>query len=401
MPATYLLLRNNKQTGPFQLDALLQQGLQPHDLIWVEGQSAGWRHPSEIDALKPHTAGKQHSEIAQEPRSNTKLTPSAPDQTPKPAKNATHIYVSLPAGMRPQPQETPPADALEAKAEALHQRIQAFAQGKVTAEDTDIRPARSLDNMKQEYGAWLKKKEKKKKWGAIKRTLAIAGAVLIITTSVFAISKWVRSKPSLSKPSIDSYATTPMMSSETEQTTTASFHTAIDSFTATGETHSVRLDTVVKRPPLVKNTTKPVTTVAKKNVAESLSLPAVAETTIIAATTPIPETTPPPKTEKKLVPLSRLVVVSGTLNHDKKGNNGAATQITLQNNSGETLKSVAVTITYFKKEDRQLGKETVHFYNVLPATAPVISISGNRRATAARFEIGTITRADGSLYLIH
>ena len=50
--ASYLLLRSNKQSGPYTLDDLCALGLKPYDLIWAEGKSAAWRYPSEIDELK-------------------------------------------------------------------------------------------------------------------------------------------------------------------------------------------------------------------------------------------------------------------------------------------------------------------------------------------------------------
>ena len=50
--ASYLLLRNNKESGPYSLEALIQLGLKPYDLVWVEGRSAAWRYPSEVDDLK-------------------------------------------------------------------------------------------------------------------------------------------------------------------------------------------------------------------------------------------------------------------------------------------------------------------------------------------------------------
>jgi hypothetical protein len=50
--ATYLLLRNNKNSGPYSLEALIQLGLKPYDLVWVEGKSAAWRYPSEVEDLK-------------------------------------------------------------------------------------------------------------------------------------------------------------------------------------------------------------------------------------------------------------------------------------------------------------------------------------------------------------
>lgn len=52
--ASYLLLRNNRQSGPFSLEQLLQIGFKPYDLVWVEGKSAAWRYPSEIGELKEY-----------------------------------------------------------------------------------------------------------------------------------------------------------------------------------------------------------------------------------------------------------------------------------------------------------------------------------------------------------
>jgi hypothetical protein len=51
---TYLLLRSNKQSGPFSKEQLLQLGLKPYDLVWVEGKSAAWRYPSEVAELKDY-----------------------------------------------------------------------------------------------------------------------------------------------------------------------------------------------------------------------------------------------------------------------------------------------------------------------------------------------------------
>jgi hypothetical protein len=51
---TYLLLRSNKETGPFSLEELVSQGMKPYDLVWVTGKSAAWRYPSEVEELKPY-----------------------------------------------------------------------------------------------------------------------------------------------------------------------------------------------------------------------------------------------------------------------------------------------------------------------------------------------------------
>ena len=50
---SYLLLRDNKESGPFTMDELVKLGLKPYDLVWVKGKSAAWRYPSEVEELKP------------------------------------------------------------------------------------------------------------------------------------------------------------------------------------------------------------------------------------------------------------------------------------------------------------------------------------------------------------
>lgn len=51
MERVYLLLRNNQQTGPFTIGELLQQQLQPSDMIWIEGKSTAWTYLSELELI--------------------------------------------------------------------------------------------------------------------------------------------------------------------------------------------------------------------------------------------------------------------------------------------------------------------------------------------------------------
>ena len=52
----YRLLRNNKEQGPFTAEELIRQNLKPYDLIWVDGRSAAWRYPGEMQEFKSYTA---------------------------------------------------------------------------------------------------------------------------------------------------------------------------------------------------------------------------------------------------------------------------------------------------------------------------------------------------------
>jgi hypothetical protein len=48
----FRLLRNNKESGPYDAEQLIQIGLKAYDLVWEDGRSAAWRYPSEIADLK-------------------------------------------------------------------------------------------------------------------------------------------------------------------------------------------------------------------------------------------------------------------------------------------------------------------------------------------------------------
>src|SRR5687767_5209603 len=50
----YFLLRENKESGPFSLEEIKNRNLLKTDLVWVEGLSAQWHHPAELDELKEH-----------------------------------------------------------------------------------------------------------------------------------------------------------------------------------------------------------------------------------------------------------------------------------------------------------------------------------------------------------
>ena len=106
MDKIYLLLRNNQQTGPHNLEELAQLGLKPSDLIWIDGKSAAWRNPSEIDALKSSLPDFPE-QITNQPRIPTAEKINKPTQSniittakeiPIIQKHTKNIFVSLPEG---------------------------------------------------------------------------------------------------------------------------------------------------------------------------------------------------------------------------------------------------------------------------------------------------------------
>lgn len=47
----YFLLRENKESGPFTLEAIKHKNLLTTDLVWIEGMSTSWSHAAELEEL--------------------------------------------------------------------------------------------------------------------------------------------------------------------------------------------------------------------------------------------------------------------------------------------------------------------------------------------------------------
>jgi hypothetical protein len=113
--SSYLLLRNNKESGPFTMEEIKGMALKPYDLLWVVGKSAAWRYPGEITELKsfappvpeqssdsfmkkqhPENASIVSSTIKKEDPINVRIRENNVQ------KSAQHhnVYVNLPSGKK-------------------------------------------------------------------------------------------------------------------------------------------------------------------------------------------------------------------------------------------------------------------------------------------------------------
>lgn len=193
MQKVYLLLRDNKQSGPYSLEELLQLHPRPFDLIWIEGRSCGWSYPSEIEALRPYvpaaaiTQSTPAKEVTPEP-----LPPTHQAYTPSNDRSTTaraaspHIFVSMPykAVQQPLPAAEPSAeDSLERKAEELRRRAQAYAAQRPAPpveEELTTRYARPLDDVEEEYTNWVVEHKIKKKSRKSGKGAAVALVVVVV-----------------------------------------------------------------------------------------------------------------------------------------------------------------------------------------------------------------------------
>ncbi|HEY0752288.1 MAG TPA: hypothetical protein VGD26_14110, partial [Chitinophagaceae bacterium] len=51
---SYMLLRDNQESGPYTHEEIIAKDLRPYDLVWKDSVSAQWLYPTEIEELKAY-----------------------------------------------------------------------------------------------------------------------------------------------------------------------------------------------------------------------------------------------------------------------------------------------------------------------------------------------------------
>ena len=159
MIKVYLLLRNNKQSGPYSLEEIAQQQLKPQDLIWIEGKSAAWKYASEISELNAYLpeggqadSGKNESteHSAYLPKSDQINSSATPPQPKK-------IFVSLPANAR-QKKEEPVQQAARPVAPVSSEQLPETTPT-VPSEKIPTRASEPKEKLVTKYSSTLEEKE--------------------------------------------------------------------------------------------------------------------------------------------------------------------------------------------------------------------------------------------------
>ncbi|ULQ53969.1 hypothetical protein [Flavihumibacter fluvii] len=96
----YRLLRNNRESGPYSQQDLIDLGLKAYDLIWMEGKSSSWKYPSEVESLKPFAPPATDDfyvlfhtpKLAHQDKAPASITTTSTTTTPK---IASRRYVSV------------------------------------------------------------------------------------------------------------------------------------------------------------------------------------------------------------------------------------------------------------------------------------------------------------------
>ena len=135
----YLLLRNNKQSGPYSLDELKSMGLKAYDLVWLEGKSAAWRYPCEIEDLRafaPAVEEQPFDRFFKKPGQNAAAAISGSNDAAVAVNGSNGVVVAVkPAVETAGPAESP---VLTGK-RIIYVNLPAGRPGPATLRDTPIR----------------------------------------------------------------------------------------------------------------------------------------------------------------------------------------------------------------------------------------------------------------------
>ena len=216
MQKVYLLLRSNKQTGPYSIEELLQLNLKPFDLVWMEGRSAAWQYPFEIPSLKPYVpetpladvpfkpvatavmeetpAPTLFSEPLAEPQSTTPQKPETPKRVfvsvPKTytATNEQKTFASQRSYTEHKAYMPPVEEPVYQKKEEVRQPspssysqpLSSFTQKPVGDDEVHTNYSRSLNDVEEDYTNWVYKQKTKKKTKVNPKDMALAVLILAV-----------------------------------------------------------------------------------------------------------------------------------------------------------------------------------------------------------------------------
>lgn len=444
MQKVYLLLRNNQQSGPYSLEEILQLNLKPFDLVWMEGRSAAWRYPGEIETLRPYVPEAPQPDLPFKPIATAALddVSAFQQQVPAPVNTSKKIFVSLPGRMA-----TAVATDVNERREDDKRTIQEniVATNERTQPIIEERPlqtnySRSLNEVEEDYTKWIvKKKIQKKTRLSRKDILVVAGVFSIVLLGYFIFSspsvinstpvqqqavtteKNVPATPAVneevqstnSEPDVNAAANEPAHETKAAQGTrnSSSNTSRIQSPTVTKEkTNEVPIVKVPDEEVVVNENNQQENKEVSQPKQEKKKLGEVLKGIFSKkekkqATDPVDEEPAPARnrqatrrTQEDLpgnhttdfATLSSMIDISSNAPDNwMMGITGL--KLSLRNNNSMALQSAAVTVFYYDNNNQLLEKKLVYFNNVASHSTMTVTAPDHKFADHVSFMLTSAT----------
>jgi hypothetical protein len=427
MMKKFLLLRSNKQSGPYSADELQQMGLKAYDLIWVDGKSAAWRYPGEVEELKafappveeqpydrfykkPEENKVQESKVQEnkvqetrqpEQASTSIITPqkSEEPQPSKKDKEYKRIFVTLPNGNSaavPQQPATPRPVAQQPTqvfGEALTQE-NSYQYQQPASELPKPNPIKTKPRVEKEAVANEEvyyPKSRSKRMKPLVLAGIITGMVAMVALGIFiGINLNKKEGVSLIKK-VDRVDKPNANNQPNSNTNTAANQANINPDPLVGEVDKPK-DEAATEPviPVVKK--KPVVAADSNHQEMAVNVPPKNETEAIVEKKEEQVNKPAPK---PTVPnLEKLVAVSS--NEYQVGPFGGISklELTVKNTSDYDLNLVVVQVDYLKVNKEVFKTENIYFRDIGANSSVTLEAPRSTRGNKVNYKVTLINSKD-------
>ena len=453
---TYLLLRNNKQSGPYSLQQLVSFGLKPYDLVWVEGKSAAWRYPSEVDGLKAYSPAteeqpydrfyKKAEEKPQEKQTNKPAQPQqetyiAPkEETYVPSKEEVYVlpeenktlttsrkvFVAMPENHFPKKQSQPvvaktPSIVEEKKVESkpLYTEDYTLPKEPVLPKQKEIinaypvslkeeptlneKYSESLDDIKRRYTETYLSRKKKSKWTSTHTSVlqVFGGAVFFCFLVVVAYRNFGGEEKPQPRTTIiqpDKRA----INTGTTTTTSTIIPPVIPeaNISSAKKTQTKRDDTNIPAENLVTNSGSQKSTLQKNEevIRENDEVIAVEKKAVMPPKATEETKQDETKTKTRPININRLVNVKAN-NYKQRAFGGVMNlELTVNNDSKFELDKVLVELVYLKPSEQPIKTETIVFNSIEPNGSKTLKIPDYLRGIKVSYRVMEIESSQYEKY---
>lgn len=427
MQKVYLLLRNNQQTGPYSLEEIIQFDLKPFDLIWIEGRSAGWYYPQEIQALQPHLS------FLKKPTTPPVINPIESFEKPKGDTEPKKVFVSMPSNVHTE--KPAPKPSFSSASDLPKTPEPAFA--KKEPEELTTAYSKSLQEVETDYMNWVYKKKTNRN-----SPVSVKGVLVACLIAGIAFAGWMIVKPSGENPVKTPAEQTAFLSSQNELPADNAITDVASAEAGKPVTHkklkqnqgTVAAENQSKsdKQKVQGRSKEAVAVVNKPAENDDGFVPEIKEenNSVIEETKTEPVAVETPKEKKKLRDkiadlfrkkpeekgeeakpaeeengerrsvrreagsnLAQLVTVKFVIPNDwMMGIKGA--KATLTNRSSETIAKAVVEVIYYNDDNDVLDKKTISFANIKSKQSQAISIPDHQTATRLEYNVVSATGAN-------
>jgi negative regulator of sigma E activity len=403
----YLLLRDNKQSGPYTVPEIISMGIKPYDLVWLEGKSAAWRYPSEVEELKayaPTVEEQPFDRFYKKPQEKTHNTPLAGNEPDTAAIASDHnrykpqsipdsgepigtkkVYINFPGANKPAIQ--PARKTFVPAAAAPIQEVITPIENKPSLPSEDL-----IRNVNAAPTSYQQIAENRQPADRRYANVAIAACLLLAIISGVLYFNYSRQRASLEE--LSTIVQELEDKEKASQTAPASLvNTDVPAEQAAeNNTASLIPDINYDEQEKIPSETSP----PKKQQPASTNKPAATDQAAVVFTEkkdqPISEETtemsdPPVVSRENLF---KLVEVKP--NAYKTGVLGGISnlQFALTNNSDVELHRVAIEIKYLGPEKKVVRTQTVYFENVPPGAQSTIDVPKSNRGVTIEYHVTDI-----------